>query len=232
MFASRLITLFCIVAAASADADHFLIHSFQSQQLTGTYFSEGANAGDVNGDGVADVIYGPYWFAGPDYTAKQEIYKPVPQDMNRYADNFFSWVHDFNGDGYSDVLVVGFPGTPAYVYENPRKNGLDAHWKKHQVFDWVSNESPQLVDMFGDDRPELVCTRDGFFGFATIDKDDPFGHWSNSIRYPSKSRLKSLGMAWESAMSMATVGWTSFTLVAGTNNRLPMPTPLDGDIIK
>ena len=29
----------------------------------------------------------------------------------------------------------------------------------------------------GDERPELVCTRDGFFGYATIDPDQPFGEW-------------------------------------------------------
>ncbi|TWT85161.1 FG-GAP repeat protein [Planctomycetes bacterium CA13] len=86
-------------------------------------------------------------------------------------------MHDINRDGWNDVFVVGFPGTPAYVYENPRKDGFDAHWKKHRVLDSVSNESPQFVNLFGDDRPELVCIQDGFFGFATIDADNPLGTW-------------------------------------------------------
>lgn len=155
----------------------FMLHSFESQQLTDVYFSEGANAADIDGDGVGDVVYGPYWFAGPDYTEKHEIYRAVPQDVNRYADNFFSWLYDFNGDGRNDVFVVGFPGTPAYVYENPGKGGFESHWPKHEVFDWVSNESPQLINLTGDERPELVCTRDGYFGFATIDWDKPFETW-------------------------------------------------------
>ena len=177
MLALRIFLSFCISASAMTHAEEFAIHSFERQQLTGTYFSEGANAGDLNGDGIADVVYGPYWFAGPDYETKREIYEPIPQDMNRYANNFFSWVYDFNQDGWNDVFVVGFPGTPAYVYENPKKHGLNSHWKIHQVFDWVSNESPQLLNLLGDERPELVCTRDGFFGFATIDPDDPLGTW-------------------------------------------------------
>lgn len=46
------------------------------------------------------------------------------------------------------------------------------------MFDWVSNESPQLINNDGEERPELACTRDGFFGFATIDWERPFENWS------------------------------------------------------
>ena len=74
--------------------------------------------------------------------------------------------------------MVGFPGTPAYVYQNPGKEGLGNPWKKHRVFDWVSNESPQWVQLVGDERPELVCTRDGYFGFAAVDWDSPFKPWT------------------------------------------------------
>jgi len=172
------LVLCLLMLCGATEASDFTLHWFERHQLTDTYFSEGANAGDLNGDGAADVVYGPYWFEGPDFTTKHEIYKPVTQDVNGYADNFFSWVYDFNNDGWKDVFVVGFPGTPAYVYENPKANGFDSHWTKHQVFDWVSNESPQLINLLGDERPELVCTRDGFFGFATINEVNPLGTWT------------------------------------------------------
>lgn len=175
---SRCLLLILSAIPCTAFSADFSLHSFERKQLTDVYYSEGANAGDVNGDGVMDVVYGPYWFAGPDYSTKHEIYAPVPQNTAGYADNFFSWLYDFNHDGFSDVFVVGFPGTPAYVYENPKTDGLKNHWKKHQVFDWVSNESPQLINLVGDERPELVCTRDGFFGFATVNWDKPFEPWS------------------------------------------------------
>jgi hypothetical protein len=164
-----------LVAAAAPAEDR--LPSFTRQQLTGTYFSEGANAGDINHDGKPDVVYGPYWYEGPTFKTSHEIYPPKPQPVEGYADNFFNWVYDFNGDGWNDVLVVGFPGTTAYVYENPRADGLGKHWKKHAIFDSVANESPQFVNIVGDEKPELICTFDGFFGYVSIDWQHPFEKW-------------------------------------------------------
>ena len=139
--------LFCCPGSPLATAADYHVDTFKRIQLTDVYYSEGANIGDINQDGVMDVVHGPYWFAGPDYKQAREIYPPRPQPRERYADNFFSWVYDFDQDGWQDIFVVGFPGTPAYVYQNPGKQGFGKHWPKHQVFDWVSNESPHFIDL-------------------------------------------------------------------------------------
>ncbi|MFO0916315.1 MAG: VCBS repeat-containing protein [Pirellulales bacterium] len=160
-----------------------LVHSepparpFERHRLTDVYYSEGANAGDLNGDGKLDVVYGPYWYAGPDWKTAREIYPAKPQPREGYADNFFNWVYDFNGDQRPDIFVVGFPGTPAYVYENPGPDGWNKPWPKHQVFESVGNESPRFENLTGDERPELVCTLNGMFGFATFDPAKPFEAW-------------------------------------------------------
>src|SRR5690606_8124582 len=99
----------CRAHDAEGDVSHTL-HSFRRVPLTDVYYSEGANFGDLNGDGIPDIVYGPYWFAGPDYQVKHEIFPPVAQPRQAYADHFFCWVHDFNGNGWKDILVVGFPG--------------------------------------------------------------------------------------------------------------------------
>lgn len=168
-------SLVLIVADCSVGRGQ-VVREFQRLQLTPDYYSEGIAVGDINADGRPDVVYGPYWFAGPEFEQRHEIYPARIQPTERYADSFFSWVYDFDGDGANDVLFVGFPGTAAYVFQNPGK-GL-GEWKKYQVLDWVSNESPQWIDLVGDAQPELVCTRDGFFGFATFDRQRPFESWT------------------------------------------------------
>ena len=158
-------------------AQEFQLHSFARQQLSDVYYAEGIAAGDLNADGTMDIVYGPHWYAGPEFTVKQEIYAAVPQNREGYADNFFNWVYDFDEDGANDILVVGFPGTAAYVYQNPGNDGLTRLWEKHQVADSVGNEAPQFADITGDGVPELVCTRKGNYGFYVPQAADPLAEW-------------------------------------------------------
>ncbi|MCI0537531.1 MAG: VCBS repeat-containing protein [Verrucomicrobiales bacterium] len=184
-------------ATLSATAADYTLHSFKKFHLDKYYWSEGANFGDLNQDGRPDAISGPYWWEAPDFTRRHEIYPPrttfkVKQDdgteatlpgfegglgkKNAYStDNFFTFVHDFNGDRWEDVLTYGLPGTPAYVYFNPK--GKEQHWERHQVFDAVDNESPTFVDVTGDGRPEIVCNFGGAFGFASPDWKSVTAKW-------------------------------------------------------
>ena len=155
-------------------AEDFRVHRFERQQLTGDYFSEGAGFGDLNRDGKPDVVHGPYWWEGPEFTVRHEIYAPKPQNRRGYSDNFFSWIHDFDGDGWNDILTAGLPGTPGFIFQNPGKDKFDQLWTRHRIFDSVGNESPQFVNLVGDQRPELVCARDGKFGYLAFDPKQPF----------------------------------------------------------
>ncbi len=174
---SVILTFLLFASQRATLAADFQLHSFTRQQLSDVYYSEGISAGDLNGDGVKDVVYGPHWYAGPDFNQKNEIYPAVPQRREGYADNFFNWIYDFDKDGWNDILVAGFPGTPGFVYHNPGKDGLNGLWEKLQVADSVSNEAPQFADINGDGTPELICTRQGHYGFYLPEKDKPLGAW-------------------------------------------------------
>jgi FG-GAP-like repeat len=163
--------------------------------LTDKFYAEGANAGDFNKDGKMDVVYGPYWWEGPDFTKRHQIFKPTGNQAegswkpdNDYSkDAFFAFTYDFDGDGYDDYLVYGFPGEAAKLYINPK--GKDEPWKMYQVFDVVDNESPTFGDFDGDGKPDGVFhtssqanlpddgKQGGAIGWASVDWSDITHPW-------------------------------------------------------
>ena len=172
------------------------LHTFKRVQLDNHFWGEGASFGDFNKDGHVDIVSGPYWYEGPDFKTRHEFYpatmtfKRVNSEgkeeaipgfegamgtNNTYSDNFFNFVYDFNGDGWPDVMVYGFPGKDAAWYENPK--GRDGHWQKHIVFEVVDNESPGFVDINGDGKPDILCCNGGYFGYATADWKNPGAPW-------------------------------------------------------
>ena len=161
--------------AIECQAEELKLHSFRKTQLSDQFFSEGANIGDFNHDGDMDIVSGPYWYAGPKFTERHEYYKPEPHDIKGYSKNFFAFTHDVNGDGWSDIIVLGFPGEESWWFANPQ--GKPGNWERHTTLKVTDNESPTFTDITGDEKPELVCSTDGQFGYAEIPKDDPTQLW-------------------------------------------------------
>jgi hypothetical protein len=141
---------------------------FTKIQLTDKFHAEGAGIGDIDRDGHGDAIYGPFWYAGPEFTTRHEIYPPEDFDPNGYSNNFITFVADIDGDGWLDVMANVWPGKEVAWFRNPGKEGLAAGggWKRHLVHPTVDNESPTFTDVTGDGRPELVFHTGGVLGFA------------------------------------------------------------------
>jgi hypothetical protein len=171
-------------------ANDFVVREFEKRQLTSVYWSEGASLGDFNQDGHMDVVSGPHIWLGPDFEHLYEYYSPVaPTKMGPYArgyysnDNFFSFVHDINKDGWPDVLRVGLPNTPAYWFENPGKSfsgpgpERPKHWIRHFVTNAVKNEAPTFVDITGDGEPELLMAYDKHYGYVSPNPVAPTLPW-------------------------------------------------------
>lgn len=167
-------------------AADYTLHTFKKIQLSDEFWSEGANFGDFNHDGKMDIVSGPYWWAGPDFTVRHEYYsatkgfkmkkedgsemfiagfKGARSKENAYSDNFFAFTYDFNKDGWDDILIYGFPGQDASWYENPanqsaKPSGSTApQWSTDSETSWKRHKVFDVVD---NESPQwLDITGDG-----------------------------------------------------------------------
>jgi len=187
-------------AALSASAA--AVRPFAKQQLTPYFWSEGTAIGDLNRDGKADIVSGPFWYQGPEFkvqhpyrcaTNTARIKKPDGTEQlvpgfkgalgteNDYSDAFITFVYDFNADQWPDIFVIGMPGEAIFWFENPGKApplGTDRFWVKHHVFDTLGNESPMFADLTGDGRPEVLGNAGGAFGYLAADWRAPAKPWT------------------------------------------------------
>ncbi len=103
------------------------------------------------------------------------IYDPVPYNPAGYATPLISYVDDFNGDGWPDILQVGQPGQPAELLINPK--GQSRNWDRFIVIDHVDNETTAFADIDGDGRKEFVIGRSKQIFIARPDLADPTRPW-------------------------------------------------------
>ncbi len=152
--------------------------AWESRSLIPNFHAEGGAVGDLNGDGKADLAYGPFWFAGPDFKEAKRFTTGEPFVAEKgYSDNFFAFIHDVNGDGKNDILVYGFPGKEARLYLNPGDPASSTNWKMFPVADQVANESPHFIDLIPGGLPEIVGAREQAYGYYEAGAD-PTQPWT------------------------------------------------------
>jgi hypothetical protein len=155
--------------------------------ISKAFLSEGVAVADVNKDGKMDILTGEVWFEAPDW--KPHRIRPGKDDytngeQNVYSKSFACWAEDLNGDGWPDLIVIGFPGQPCHWYENPQ--GKDGPWKEHVICKSACNETPLYVDLFGNGKKVLVMGSEGQMVWVAPGQD-PTKPWEvHPISEPGK----------------------------------------------
>jgi hypothetical protein len=166
---------------------------FRMQRLSDFFYSWGSAVGDINHDGIPDVIAGPFWFAGPDYTQRHEFtaarsYNP----SNAFPEGHVYFAYDFTGDGWADILLVN--SRPIYLYVNPK--GESRRWDRYNVVPNATSEVDLFRDIDGDGKPEVLFTGPGaVMAYAKPDPANPTVPWKvHNISEPGLAQPHGMGI--------------------------------------
>ena len=131
--------------------------SFKKTILTSDFLSEGVAVGDINRDGKMDIVAGYFWFEAPSWKRHEIASSRLFDPTKEYSNSFLNLCMDVNLDGWTDLVLIDFPGKPGFWLENPKNQ--PGHWKKYVIGDstGIANESPGFVDIDGDGRLDILC---------------------------------------------------------------------------
>jgi hypothetical protein len=163
--------------------DEKLSANFRIRRLSEFYYSYSAAIADFNRDGTNDVAAGPYIYAGPDFSTGRQFYAGISYNPTSEwpVANMVNLAHDFTGDTWPDVLVLGGNAGNGVgtLYVNPKNE--NRRWDPFVVMQppdgVVGNEETLLKDIDADGSPEIIHTGQFTLRYSKPDPANPTGPW-------------------------------------------------------
>jgi hypothetical protein len=121
-------------------------------------YSHGLGAGDLNGDGLADVLTTAGWWEQP-AEKSSSAWRFHPALLGQPSAQMY--VYDFNGDGQNDVLTSSAHGFGIWWHEQRRSDqGGESQWITHLIDSSISQTHALVqADINGDGLPDFITGR-------------------------------------------------------------------------
>jgi Domain of Unknown Function (DUF1080)/FG-GAP-like repeat len=179
----------------------WIVHNVSQQ---GYATSHGLGAGDINGDGLVDIV-DPYgWWEHPRPGSSDQSWKYHPEAFAQYSHGFMGGavmaVYDVNGDGLPDVVTsLAAHGWGLAWFEQKRDAQGNISFVKHMVMDDFSTKNAGdvtfselhgsgVADINGDGIPDFLVGKRWFShldsGLDPYTFGPPVLYWYETVRDP------------------------------------------------